>query len=109
MAFAAAYGSPGGVDHDYGMRWGQRRDVRITLRKEPGAPIGMLYAYDATWDEYALLHAAVATAVVDAAFAQALHDDPGMPVEQFLALVHDLSRARVAAEPMREAGIGVTR
>lgn len=55
QAFSARIGGAG-IDHDFGMRWGERREQRISLRLRHGADRGLLYAYDPTWDEYAFLH-----------------------------------------------------
>ena len=57
-AFQARYGELPGIDHDYGMRWGASQDTRISLRHPTDATAGLLYAYNATWDEYAVLHRA---------------------------------------------------
>ena len=54
-AFDARYGDIPGIDHDYGMRWGAAGNQRISFRRHSGATEGMLYAYDPTWDEYALI------------------------------------------------------
>ncbi len=86
QAFNARYGTVG-VDHDFGMRWGERREQRISLRRHPGARHGLLYAYDATWDEYAVLAHDVPEPAVEAAFAQALDIDTHMHVLAFTELV----------------------
>lgn len=86
QAFAARYGRDG-VDHDFGMRWGERREQRISLRRHPDADRGLLYAYDPTWDEYALLAQDVPQAAVEAAFTQALDIDTHMHVLAFAELV----------------------
>ena len=40
---------------DLGFDWGDGRDTRISCRREPDATRGLLYAYNRTWDEYAVL------------------------------------------------------
>lgn len=85
-AFNARYGGAG-VDHDFGMRWGERREQRISLRRRPGVERGLLYAYDPTWDEYAVLARDVPEPAVEAAFAQALGIDTHMHVLAFAELV----------------------
>jgi hypothetical protein len=39
-AFTAAYGEFSGIDLDFGMRWGERGDQRISLRRVSGATHG---------------------------------------------------------------------
>jgi hypothetical protein len=69
------------------MRWGERREQRISLRHLPGTNRGLLYAYDPTWDEYAVLAHDVPAPAVEAAFAQALDIDTHMHVLAFAELV----------------------
>jgi hypothetical protein len=54
-AFQARYGNPPGTDHDFGTGWGAGGDQRISLRQDIGSDSGLLYVYDPTWDEYAVL------------------------------------------------------
>jgi hypothetical protein len=84
--FAARHGGDG-IDHDFGMRWGERREQRISLRHLPGTDHGLLFAYDPTWDEYAVLAHDVPQAAVEAAFTQALDIDTHMHVLAFAELV----------------------
>lgn len=86
QAFNARYRTVG-VDHDFGMRWGEQREQRISLRRHPDVPHGLLYAYDPTWDEYAVLAHDVSEPAVEAAFAQALDIDTHMHVLDFAELV----------------------
>lgn len=104
MAFDARYGSVPGLDQDYGMRWGRSGDQRISLRREPGATEGMLYAYDPTWDEYALLRDRVPTDVVDRAFAAALRHGEHIPVEHFAQLVDAEHRRPLVPTHAQAAG-----
>ena len=76
------------------MRWGAAGDQRISLRHPPGADSGLLYAYDPTWDEYAVLSRAASVQAVQAAFTQAVATDPHMAVTDFAALVAALDVAR---------------
>ena len=108
VAFRAQYGSDGvhrsthlGIDHDYGMRWGAAGDQRISLRHPPGADSGLLYAYDPTWDEYAVLSGAASVQAVEAAFTQAVATDPHMAVTDFAALVAALDTAIEAARTLQ--------
>lgn len=87
-AFKARYAATPGTDHDYGMRWGPRSDQRILHRRtEERAPTGILYAYDATWDEYAVIGLDIPTAAVEAVFRRAVDSDIHMPAAEFARLV----------------------
>ncbi|GEM_PF-2511244 len=77
-----------GIDHDLGSRWGAGRDVRISHRRPHDGATGLLYAYDRTWDEYAILADTIDTAIVEAANTAALATDPHLPVDGFLAHLH---------------------
>jgi hypothetical protein len=104
-AFQARYGDLSGIDHDFGMGWGVGGDQRICLRQDIGSDSGLLYVYDPTWDEYAVLLADVTDAAVQHAFATALATDAHMPAQRFAALV---AEQRVAATPSAPGiGIGV--
>lgn len=98
-AFQARYGDLPGIDHDFGMGWGAGGDQRISLRQGIGGHGGLLYVYDPTWDEYAVLLANVTDAAVDHAFATALATDLHMSAQRFAALV---AERRVA--PTAEVG-----
>ncbi len=78
---------PAGVDHDFGMRWGANGDQRLSLRLPTGRDHGLLYAYDPTWDEYAVLCRNASSAAVERAFSRALHSDLPKPPASFAALV----------------------
>ena len=104
-AFDARYGDIPGIDHDYGMRWGATGNQRISFRRPTGATEGMLYAYDPTWDEYALIARHVPVNVVSSAFVEALRRDEHLPLEDFARLIRDgLSRAQAERE-LRTVGI----
>lgn len=87
QAFKAKFGDVPGVDRDFGMRWGERGDRRISLRRTPDATSGLLYAYDPLWDEYAVMGRDVPTAAVEEAFAQAVQVDVHMDVTAFNEIV----------------------
>ncbi len=87
MAFAAQFGSLPGVDHDYGMRWGPAGEQRISLRHPMAGDRGLLYAYDPTWDEYAVLSRDATAAAVRSAFTQAVGTNIHMSVTEFASLV----------------------
>lgn len=87
MAFASQFGSLPGVDHDYGMRWGQAGAQRISLRRPVASDRGLLYAYDPTWDEYTVLSQDATAAAVRSAFTQAVGTNIHMSVTDFASLV----------------------
>lgn len=101
-AFTAQYGHVPGLDHDYGMRWGAGGDQRITLRHPVASDRGLLYAYDPTWDEYAVLARAATVQAVRASFDRAVQTDIHMSVIAFAALVNEqeLALRGVAVSPL---------
>jgi hypothetical protein len=87
-AFETQHGNIRGIDRDYGMRWGERSNQRISLRLDGDeATHGLLYAYDPIWQEYAVLSTTAQRAAVDRAFAHALDTNIHMSVEDFTELV----------------------
>lgn len=87
-AFDTQHRNIRGVDRDYGMRWGPRGNQRISLRLDGDqATDGLLYAYDPTWQEYAVLSTSAPRPAVDRAFAHATDTDIHMPIETFAQLV----------------------
>ncbi|MFC8501182.1 hypothetical protein ACFUC1_02405 [Pedococcus sp. NPDC057267] len=82
-AFRAQYGHVPGVDRDYGMRWGETGNQRISWRAPLDASRGLLYAYDPLWNEYQVLGTDVPRQAVDAAFKQSLDSDIHMDVGAF--------------------------
>lgn len=101
-AFSAQFGHLPGVDRDYGMRWGERGDQRISWRAPLDASTGLLYAYDPLWAEYKVLGTDVPRQAVDAAFKQALDADVHMDVGAFRELVrsHTLLQRTQPLEPV---------
>jgi hypothetical protein len=95
--FAAAYGDFPGIDVDFGMRWGERCDQRISLRRVSGAIHGLLYAYDPTWDEYAVIAAQARVADVEATFHQAVGMNTHMLVAEFGEIYASQRLMRVSA------------
>jgi hypothetical protein len=83
QAFKAAYGHLPGIEREYGMRWGERHEQRISLRCTANATEGLLYAYDPTWDEYAVISTRAPADAVETTFAQAVQVDVHMTVPQF--------------------------
>ena len=99
VAFAGAYGAVPGIDHDFGMRWGSNRDQRVSLRVEFGADTGLLYVYDPTWDEYAVIGTHVPLAAVKNAFARVLQLGEHAAVEDFIALLPHVPAVRPSPGP----------
>lgn len=94
QAFSAQYGHIPGVDRDYGMRWGERGDQRISWRAPLDASHGLLYAYDPLWAEYKVLGADVPRQAVEGAFTQALDTDVHMDVTAFAEVVRSQTVAQ---------------
>lgn len=86
QAFHRAHGGRG-LDVDLGMRWGERQDVRISLRRRPGDSAGLLYAYNRTWDECAVLADSISIAAAEHAFKKALALDGHMDPASFATLL----------------------
>lgn len=103
--FQARHGDLPGIDHDFGVRWGAGGDQRISLRQGIGGHGGLLYLYDPTWDEYAVLLTNVTDAAVDHAFATALATDLHMSAQRFAALVAE--RQVAATAEVCCVGIGI--
>ena len=99
VAFARAYGAVPGIDHDFGARWGYNGDQRVSLHTEVGTDAGLLYVYDPTWDEYAVIGTHVPLVAVENAFARALQLGEHMAVEDFVALLPHVSAARPSSGP----------
>ena len=98
-AFDTQHRTIRGIDRDYGMRWGQRSNQRISLRLDgEEATQGLLYAYDPTWQEYAVLSTTASRAAVDRAFAHATDTDIHMPIETFAQLVGTYAAALETAD-----------
>ncbi|GAB3881473.1 hypothetical protein [Terrabacter terrigena] len=85
--FNARFGHTAGIDHDYGFLWGSRRDERISLRISSGQDEGLLYVYDRTWDEYAVLSESANRSAVEAAYARAVRGDLHLDPCLFASLV----------------------
>jgi hypothetical protein len=50
---------PSGTDENLANSLGPNRSIRISWRRDPGRHVGLLYAYDQLWDEYAVIAACV--------------------------------------------------
>lgn len=96
MAFNRRHGDRG-LDEDFGMRWGANRDIRISFKRRPGATDGLLYAYDKTWDTYAVIADKTSRNVVLLAYRQALAANPEMPTGDFAHIHQIVTAARQTA------------
>ena len=94
VSFARAYGADPGIERDFGSRWGSNDDQRVSLRVEVGSDAGLLYVYDPTWDEYAVIGSDVPLAAVEDAFARSPQLGEHPPVEAFVTLLPKVSAAR---------------
>ena len=87
-AFRARYGVQPGVNRDFGRWWGPRHDQRLSHRRDTlDSPTGLLYAYDLTWDEYAVLGTDIPWAAVEAVINRALSSDTCMSAESMAGLL----------------------
>lgn len=87
-----------GIDHDLGTQWGPRHDIRISHRRPHDGEVGLLYAYDRTWDEYAILDPTAHVQTVTRTFHAALGADPHLPLTDFVSLLRKNSPT-VAEQP----------
>lgn len=90
IAFARQHPGPPGIDVDFGDHWGLRGDQRVSWRHDLGADVGLLYAYDPLWDEFAVLAPEVSRSVVDQAYRLAARDPRVTTVELFAVLTRRL-------------------
>ena len=108
-AFTARNGVQPVVDPILGMRWGPRQDQSVLHHlSNVDSPTGLVYAYDLTWDEYAVLATDVPRAAVEAALGRALASEARLTVETFAGLLNDsLTAPTLAAETSAERAAGV--
>lgn len=108
-AFTARYAVQPVVDPILGARWGPRHDQSIShYLATVESPTGLVYAYDLTWDEYAVLATDVPRAAVETAVSRALTSDAHLTVEVFAGLLTDSPAATaLAAETSSELATGV--
>jgi hypothetical protein len=86
-AFARAYGAVSGIDLHFGTSWGPNADERVSLRVESGSSSGLLYVYDPTWDEYAVIGPDVPLATVQEAVTRAQQLHKHVAVEDLIGLL----------------------
>ena len=108
-AFTARYAVQPVVDPILGTRWGPRHDQSVSHHLATAeSPTGLVYAYDLTWDEYAVLATEVPRAAVEAALGRALASDAPLTLEVFAGLLTDsLTAPTLAAETSTHLATGV--
>lgn len=84
-AFQAVHGDPYAIDIPYGSAWGDERETSITLRCRPGERTGLLFAHNATWDEYTVLASNIAESDVEATCTAAYRTGGRVTIEHFAA------------------------
>lgn len=94
FAFARAHGTVPSIDHDFGSSWGSNGDQRVSLRLEVGANTGLLYVYDPTWDEYAVIGSDVPLDAVENVFARSPQLGEHPSVEASVTLLPMVSAVR---------------
>ena len=108
-AFTARYAVQPVVDPILGMRWGPRHDQSVSHHLATGnSATGLVYAYDLTWDEYAVLAIDIPTTAVESALSRALASDKHLTLEVFAVLLADsLPALTRTAETPTELSTGV--
>jgi hypothetical protein len=108
-AFTARHAVQPVVDPVLGMRWGPRHDQSVSHHLATvDSPTGLVYAYDLTWDEYAVLANDVPTTAVEAALGRALASEAHLTVEVFADLLAEsLPAPTLAAETSTELATGI--
>jgi len=108
-AFTARYAVQPAIDPIFGARWGPRHDQSVSHHLATvDSPTGLAYAYDLTWDEYAVLAIDVPRAAVEAALGRARASGGGLTMEAFAGLLTDsLTAPTRAGETSSELATGV--
>lgn len=101
VSFARAHAAVPGIERDFGNRWGSNGDQRVSLRVEVGSDTGLLYVYDPTWDEYAVIGSDVPLAAVEDAFARSPQFGEHPPVADFVTLLPSMHADRRSPGPER--------
>lgn len=99
VSFARAHAAVPGIERDFGSRWGSNGDQRVSLRVEVGSDTGLLYVYDPTWDEYAVIGSDVPLAAVENVFARSSQLGEHPPVEAFVTLLPNVPPVRPTLGP----------
>ena len=108
-AFIARYAVQPVVDPILSTRWGPRHDQSVSYHLATvDSPTGLVYAYDLTWDEYAVLATGVPKAAVEDALGRALASDAPPSPEVFAGLLTDsLTAPTLATGSSAEWATGV--
>ncbi len=108
-AFTARYAVQPVVDPILGAQWGPRHDQSASYHLATvDSPTGLVYAYDLTWDEYAVLATGVPKAAVEDALGRALASDAPLSPEVFAGLLTDsLTALTLATGSSAEWATGV--
>ena len=108
-AFTARYAVQPVVDPTLGSRWGPRHDQSVSHHLATvDSPTGLVYAYDLTWDEYAVLATDVPRAADEAALGRAWAGDTHPTVETLAGLLTDsLTAPTLATGTSAEWATGV--
>ena len=108
-AFTARYAVQPVVDPILSTLWGPRHDQSVLHHLATvDSPTGLVYAYDLTWDEYAVLATDVPRAAVEAALGRTLASDAHLTVETLAGLLaNSLATPTQAAETSSELATGV--
>jgi len=101
-----------GIDHDFGMLWGEHQRERVSLRLPPGTQHGVLYAFDPLWNEYLILDDSATRTEAIAAFGAVVaeHGYRGAPVSAFADAVRQRRLAPLLAaslEPHTLDALGI--
>jgi hypothetical protein len=97
-AFTARCAIQPAVDPILGMGWGPRHDQSVVHHLATlESPTGLVYAYDLTWDECAVLAIDVPTTAVEAALGRALASDAHLILDVFAGLLADILAAPMLA------------
>ena len=108
-AFTARHAVQPAVDPILGTRWGPRHDQSASYHLATvDSPTGLVYAYDLTWDEYAVLATGVPRAAVEDALGRALASDAPLSPEVFAGLLTDsLTAPTLATGTSAELAAGI--
>jgi len=108
-AFTARYAVKPGVDPILSTRRGPRHDQSASHHLATlDSPAGLVYAFDLTWDDYAVFAIDVPTTAAESALGRALTSDAHLTLEAFAGLLAGiLSAPTLAAQTSTEWDTGV--
>ena len=94
VSFARGHSAVPSIERDFGSRWGSNGDQRVRLRVEVGSDTGLLYVYDPTWDEYAVIGSDVPLAAVENVFSRSPQLGEHPSAKAFVTLLPIVSAVR---------------